>query len=343
LLPGTGWPQAHLGFPDESSVRLRIGDSLSTVQQVLHTSKPPTNPQGEEVRALGQIRLDDRGIWVFLDADNQARQFRFDTPFAGDIHGAKIGQSVEEVQQAMGVPGRDISHMMASGKSFIYHVDSGATIRCDFDQSQRLITIRVLAGDVKLTEFDPREAGGSAAPRSPSRIFAQSTDVTVPGSLAITQRISCIELNKITMPVQPPDLYAAVAECMASGRYTDAVALFMMAGVEVRFDSARVSDKTAGQVGQVMIMNTFNPLPQEQRQKFFEAFNVMLADPRAMTPLCNDVARFDPPTYYPGYMILHGIEAFRGDPTVNALEPNFDATAVWAEVRGSYLHCPPPR
>ncbi len=89
-----------------------------------------------------------------------------------------------------------------------------------------------------------------------------------------------------------------------------------------------------------MIMNTFSGLPAEQRQKLGETLKAMLADPKALGELCLRMRKLKPPSYYPRYMILHGIRAFNGDPYENAIDPHFDARASWALVRSKYLPCP---
>ena len=114
----------------------------------------------------------------------------------------------------------------------------------------------------------------------------------------------------------------------------------MLAGLEVRFDATRVTDKTAGQAGQVMIMNTFNPLPPEQRQKFADTFNTLIAEPKTLTQVCAGAQKLGPPTYYPEYMILHGIKAFTGDPRVSALDTGINGQAVWNRIQHTYLNCP---
>jgi hypothetical protein len=166
------------------------------------------------------------------------------------------------------------------------------------------------------------------------------TRLTIPGSLAATLNLGCVTLAAIDKSAQPPDLYKAIPQCITAGRYPEAVELFMLAGLEVRFDATRVTDKTAGQAGQVMIMNTFNPLPQEQRQKFADAFNVLIKEPKTLTQVCEDAQRLGPPTYYPEYMILHGIKAFTGDPRVSAVDTAMNGQAVWSRIQHTYLNCP---
>jgi len=335
-LPATG--------AETTSIQVVVGDSIQSVQQALHTSIAPTMTADANKQFAGQIRLPERGIWVFFDQTSKAYQFRFDAPFGGDIRGAKIGASIEQVNAVLGAPTRDITFPHSPGsKSYLYRADPATEIRCDFDQNQRLATIRVLTGKVAFVEENTNPGESLGDHRQIAPIITRQNNVTrltLPGSLAATHNLGCVTLEAIDKSVQPPDLYKAIPQCITAGRYPAAVELFMLAGLEVRFDSTRVTDKTAGQAGQVMIMNTFNPLPQEQRQKFADTLNVLIKEPKALALVCEGAQKLGPPTYYPEYMILHGIKAFTGDPRVSAIDTAMNGQAVWAQIQHTYLNCP---
>src|ERR1700761_7973783 len=84
--------------------QLVIGDALPAVQQALHTTEPATDSKGGDDEIGSEMHLPERGIWVFFDGMSLARQYRFDAPFAGDIHGARIGASIDQVRKALGAP-----------------------------------------------------------------------------------------------------------------------------------------------------------------------------------------------------------------------------------------------
>jgi hypothetical protein len=326
----------------EAPVQLRIGDSLQAVQAALNTAKEPVSTPTAVGGPETQIVLSERGIWVFLGPDERANQYRFDAPFAGNIHGARIGASLEQTETALGAPVRALPNIPV-GQSFLYREDDGLVVRGDFDAHGVLRTIRVLGGAISFSE--PRgptaHASSPGAPLTP--IVTQHgpiTSVTVPGNLAVTHALDCISIGRVDSASTPPDIYAAIPRCLDANRYAEAASLFVLAGTEASFDALRVTDKTAGQARQVLIMNTFNPLPLEQRQKFGEAVNAMLADPEALGKLCAAMRKRQPPSYYPRYMILHGIRAFTGDPNENALDPHFNPQASWDLVLRTYTRCP---
>jgi hypothetical protein len=171
------------------------------------------------------------------------------------------------------------------------------------------------------------------------------TQLTVAGQLAAKHPLDCVPLEQVDNTRTPPDLYLGVSACILKDDYRTAVALFALAGVESRFDAERVLDKSAGQAGPVLIMNTFNGLAQDKREKFGKIVSELAADPKALADTCSAIRNIGHPTYYPEYMVLHGIHAFTakaGDPT---LSPTFDAAASWNTLLTTYLNCrdaPPP-
>jgi hypothetical protein len=114
LPPSTAWSQASMHALSESSIHLQIGDSVRSVQQALGGDDP----------IAGEMRLPDRGIWVFFNGLGQARQYRFDAPFSGGIHGAKIGASSEQVQELLGTPGRELPGWSESRRYKAYLIAS---------------------------------------------------------------------------------------------------------------------------------------------------------------------------------------------------------------------------
>jgi hypothetical protein len=304
------------------TIEVTVGESLQDLQSALKINQTPSeisSASGHET----QLRLPERGLWIFFDSDNRVTQYRFDAPFAGSIHGVKVGDSMAQAQVALGPPAYPV-RTVALGQAFVYQQDNGLTIRCDFDSSGKLQTIRVLGGTIMFSE--PHAAG---------RVL----NLAIAGNLAVAHDLDCTTLDRVAASDIPPDLYAAIPRCLAANRYEDAVMLFALAGTEASFDAMRVTDKTAGQARQVMIMNTFNTLPEEQRQKFNDTMKALTSNPQSLSDLCARVSKFAPPAYYPRYMILHGIKAFSGDPYANALDPNFDARSAWVQVQRTYLNC----
>jgi Protein of unknown function (DUF3617) len=165
------------------------------------------------------------------------------------------------------------------------------------------------------------------------------TNLTVAGQLAAKNPVGCVPLETLYNTRTPPDLYLGVSACIQKDDYHAAAALFALAGIESRFDAARVLDKSAGQAGTVLIMNTFNGLPQDKRERFGKAVGDLAADPNAMTDTCRTIRKIGYPNYYPEYMVLHGINAFTAKPGDGTLVAGFDAPVTWNFLLTNYLSC----
>jgi hypothetical protein len=166
------------------------------------------------------------------------------------------------------------------------------------------------------------------------------TNYRVEGSLAPMQSVGCIPIAAAKSNMTPADLYPGVLSCIDQSRYDMATALFALAGIYARFDAERISDKTAGQAGEVLIMNTFATLTQDRKTQFGAAFNRVTGSPQSLGPLCAAIEKIGAPEYYPKYMILHGMKAFMDDPYKDALAAEFDKAATWRRLQSDYLHCP---
>lgn len=195
------------------------------------------------------------------------------------------------------------------------------------------------------TEYTDQACSADSVPlpRESPRIVVQQngkvTNLSVVGQLSSKQPLTCVSLELVAKDHTPPDLYQGVSACIQLEDYRTAVALFALAGMESRFDAQRVLDKTAGQAAQVLIMNTFNGVPEDKRAKFQAAVKAVAADPEALSRTCASVRKIGYPTYYPEYMVLHGIRAFTAKPDDPTMEPNFDGATTWNSLLSTYLNC----
>ena len=183
-------------------------------------------------------------------------------------------------------------------------------------------------------------AQSTAPPKITTAQNGRVTNYRAEGSLESTQAIGCIPLAKARNTFTPPDLYSGVAECVTRDNYDFAAALFALAGMYASFDAERVSDRSAGQAKTVLVMNTFANLPEDKKTKFNATLNRIAKSPEFLGKLCGDVRKVGKPDYYPKYMILHGMNAFTGNPNDGALLKDFDSQKAWMNLQAAYLHCP---
>jgi hypothetical protein len=190
--------------------------------------------------------------------------------------------------------------------------------------------------DAEVVAVKPAARGAQGSKGSQRGKF---TSLTPAGQLAAKQPLGCVELDQLDNTRAPPDLYVGVAACVQQDNYRAAVAIFALAGMDAHFDAARVIDKTAGQAGQILITATFDGMPPEKRDKFAKSVTEVAADAPALARTCSRIRRMGFPTYYPGYMVVHGIHAFTANPDDPTLESNFDGATIWNNLLSSYLNC----
>jgi hypothetical protein len=208
--------------------------------------------------------------------------------------------------------------------------------RCEAKDGSIAFSDSPCGPDAEVVPVKPAPRAGSGSKGSPGAKF---TSLTPARQLAAKQPLGCVELDVLDNTRTPPDLYVGVAACVQQENYRAAVAIFALAGMDAHFDAARVIDKTAGQAGQVLISATFDAMPAEKRDKFAKTVAEVAADAPALARTCNRIRRMGFPTYYPGYMVVHGIHAFTANPDDPTLESNFDAAATWNNLLSSYLNC----
>ena len=159
-------------------------------------------------------------------------------------------------------------------------------------------------------------------------------------------KAECLSLEKLDNSHQPPEIYRDVRECIDRDKYPEAAALFALGGMESQFDAARVSDKTAGQAGQILIMSVSEAFSADKQERFHASVRAIAADKPTLTNLCNRISNIGYPTYYPEYMIQHGMGAvmgaLTGTPERPGIDPSFDASKSWHALQVSYLSCPAP-
>jgi len=144
----------------------------------------------------------------------------------------------------------------------------------------------------------------------------------------------CVQTSELKNSMTPVELYLGVSDCIKADKYEDAVMMFLTAGVYGRFDTFRVTDKSAHQAVGVLKMYSSYGLSEKQQAKFSEFAGEMFTGEKH-EKICQEVRRIGKPSYYPDYMINHGLNA--GSPT--PIVPNFDSEKEWGKALSTYLRC----
>lgn len=181
-----------------------------------------------------------------------------------------------------------------------------------------------------------------AAEYSPNVVVAQVGGISnhrVEGSLEAGVKLDCIALNAAKNTNTPPELYEGVKVCVAQKEFRKAADLFVLAGMYSRFDAQRVTDQTAGQARTVLIQQAFAEMAVDDKEAFLKWVDQMTADSEQNKQECQRFSSMDKPNYFPKYMVLHGMQAFLGDPYKDALDPALDTQEQWQMIRNRYLNC----
>ena len=145
----------------------------------------------------------------------------------------------------------------------------------------------------------------------------------------------CLERLEIKNSLTPVQLYQSSATCIAEEKYTQAADLYLVAVAYGYFDTARVMDKTARDVLEILKMDNFGSLDVAKRDKFAQVLRNQLDN---MRPMCQFLEILGKPGYHPRYMIEAGKEP-NAHKSVNGLIPSYNASSLWQETRSQYLRC----
>ncbi len=169
-----------------------------------------------------------------------------------------------------------------------------------------------------------------------------TTYITTPGNLAPDRDPGCKGLSYIDDDLSPPDLYLGVIDCLNEGRGQSAAEMYFVMLARAKFDTYRVTDKTAHDAGQMLALQLGQSLLQEKRDLLgTQVKRIMDREGKDFAMLCITLSMMPPPRHNPGYMISHGMGVIMGT-TEPPLVAGFDPVAAWKDVRTSYMKCPMP-
>ncbi|MEM6494024.1 MAG: hypothetical protein AAF650_06555 [Pseudomonadota bacterium] len=171
---------------------------------------------------------------------------------------------------------------------------------------------------------------------------AQVRNFEAEGNLAPNAPLQCTALERVGAASNPVDLYTAARDCLLQDRYEEARAIILLGDVRGRFDTKRVKDKTAHQAVLVAKQSALASVDDERLSALRESFR-LLQDPSKRLDFCGVVGALAPPSYFPQYMVSHGMGAFAGQSGSGALVEEFDAPATYRDVVEDYLNCPEAR
>jgi len=150
----------------------------------------------------------------------------------------------------------------------------------------------------------------------------------------------CQSIGPQSSEQTPVDLYKSLTACINKGDYETAVENFGLAGAYGKFDSMRVTDQSAHQVIAVLRQAALMSAIPANRAEFQKLAGATYDDKSRHASLCSRVAASGPPSYFPKYMLLHGLDAVPGsNSSGGGMVPSFDQTLAWRKALSAYLNC----
>ncbi len=175
-------------------------------------------------------------------------------------------------------------------------------------------------------------------PSESTRKVGKITNYETAGNLAATMPTSCVEINELSSSRTPADIYPGIADCLSQDRIEEATKLYALAFVYGRFDQQRVADRTAHQATRVLELEHLATSDQKRSDKMLKRVGEISESPEELHQLCAEIRGLGRPTYFPAYMIQHGMGAVLGR-NGDGLNGVSESDA-WEEVLDDGLHCP---
>ena len=139
----------------------------------------------------------------------------------------------------------------------------------------------------------------------------------------------------------PVQLYLTVDVCGRQRPFYDIAAkMFVLGSLYGYYDTLRVKDESAHQAITAMKMSVTPRFTDDFRAHL----QSMTSGPK-LAELCRSMRQIGPPTYYPSYMVAHGLQSIEHrlqgeDDEDDALDHSHTPQEMWAYVLDAYLHCP---
>lgn len=167
---------------------------------------------------------------------------------------------------------------------------------------------------------------------------------TIAPSAVSSKPSSCTDRERLSREMTPVEMNQALPDCIAGSQMDTALFLFALSGTYGRYDALRVEDKTSPQVTTILRSQAMQRLTNEQKSAFMSQVKQVAENPSKHSSLCAAVRGFGAPTYYPAYMVNHGMAAVQASISRKSLanrglRDGFDSKVGWDLAVSEYLHC----
>ena len=165
--------------------------------------------------------------------------------------------------------------------------------------------------------------------------------VNAKGNLEVTQPISCVDITTLSSKYTPADLFTGISDCLKKDNLDRATRLYALALAYGRYDQLRMIDKSARgaiSVLQFNLLSRNDKATQQRLKKEILLHSASSKDKTKFKAMCKDIKKLGKPTYYPKYMIRHGMSVFTGGKS--GVLPDFHEDENWEKIYNVFLKCP---
>jgi hypothetical protein len=125
--------------PVDGGMQVTIGDSYDAISAAYKTFERPTRSPWDKTSSW--LFLKDEGIEFFFDKSNRINGIHFVAPWAGSIHGIKIGDSAAWVQSLLGPPKKAEERFGGDTTALIYRWPYTLTVEFHIKRSSNSVEI----------------------------------------------------------------------------------------------------------------------------------------------------------------------------------------------------------
>lgn len=141
----------------------------------------------------------------------------------------------------------------------------------------------------------------------------------------------CLSMENVNHSMTPVQLSSYGYYCLAENKYEDASKLLLTSMAYGAYDRLRVKDTTAHQASVVLQMQLGSALTKEQQERLQQTLSSMIHQKST----CEMLEKVGKPSYYPSYMINHGLNAQNPQPIVS----DFESEKGWDSTLTDYIKC----
>ena len=145
--------------------------------------------------------------------------------------------------------------------------------------------------------------------------------------------LDCLEIRPELQQLSPGPIAIATLDCVQRGRYDEAARLFLLAGVDARFDDARDGGPAGVDSARRLTSLLSEALPPDRMAELARATHALLNSDVARRSLCETIRPFGPPTDLPPYLTP-------SEAAAQASARHFDADREWPKIVQTGLDCP---